>query len=95
MINTKNGITEATHGYRNCNTSQILIFSGYVEVRESFYAQVIIWVNTILNHIDTRAIYLGMKVLAWYIDLNGIGNINSIRYPYPTNIKICEILIVK
>ena len=30
------------------------------------------WVNTILLHTDTRMIYLGMKVLAWCIDLNGI-----------------------
>ena len=37
-------------------TSQILIFGGYVKVKESFYTRVIIWVNTILNHIDTTAI---------------------------------------
>ena len=37
-------------------TSQILIFNGYLKVRESLYTQVIIWVNIILNHIDTRLI---------------------------------------
>ena len=54
IININNGIKEPTHGYQNCNTSQILIFGGYVKVRESLYTRVIIWVNTILNHIDTR-----------------------------------------
>lgn len=26
------------------------------------------------------------KVFAWKIDLKGIGNINAVRYPYPTGI---------
>ena len=59
-------------GIENCDTSQMKIFGGYVKVRESLYTRVIIWVHTILNHIDTRAIWLGLKVLAWYIDPNGI-----------------------
>ena len=37
-------------------SSQILLFGGYVKVKESFYTRVIIWVITILNHIDTTAI---------------------------------------
>ena len=37
LINIDNGIKEPTHGYQNCNTSQILIFGGYVKVRESLY----------------------------------------------------------
>ena len=41
---------------QNCDTSGILIHGGYLKVRESLYARVIIWVNTILNHIDARAI---------------------------------------
>ena len=56
LINIDNGIKEPTHGYQNCNTSQILIFGGYVKVRESLYTWVIIYVNTILNHIDIRVI---------------------------------------
>ena len=28
-----------------------------------------------------------MKVLAWYIDLNGIENKNIVKYPYPTSIQ--------
>ena len=41
IININNGIKEATRGYQTCNTSQILIFGGYVTVRESLYAPVI------------------------------------------------------
>ena len=52
IINNNNGIKEPTHGYHNCNTNQILILDGYVKVRESLDIRVIIWVDTILNHID-------------------------------------------
>jgi hypothetical protein len=35
-----------------------------------------------------------MKVLAWYVDLNGIGKqkipSNTIKYPYLTHVKKCE-----
>ena len=48
-----NDIEEPTHGHEKYNTSQIFITSGYVKVRESLYTRVL---NTILNHIDTRAI---------------------------------------
>ena len=46
-----------TLGYQNCKSSQILIFDEYVKVKVREYSntQVIIWVNTILNHIDIRA----------------------------------------
>lgn len=33
-----------------------------------------IWQNTILNHINIRSILLSHGVLAWYINLNDIGN---------------------
>jgi len=55
-ININNGIKGPTRGYQNCNTNQILVLSGYVNVRGSLYTQVIIWVSTILYHIDTRLI---------------------------------------
>ena len=32
------------------------MYNGYVKVREFLYTQVIIWVNTILNHIHTKLI---------------------------------------
>ena len=34
-ININSGIKKPICGYENCNTSQILIFGGYVKVRES------------------------------------------------------------
>ena len=39
-----------------CNTTQIVIFGGYIKVRGSLYTQVLIWVNNILKHIETRVI---------------------------------------
>jgi len=35
---------------------------------------------------------LGMEVLAWYIDPNGIKN-NTVKHPYPTGIRKDEILL--
>ena len=61
ITNINNGIKEPTCGYQKYNSSQILIFDGYVKVRESLYTQVIIWVNTSLNHIDTREILPGYQ----------------------------------
>ena len=52
-------IKELIHEYQNCNTSRILVFSGYVKVRKYLYKQVISWVIVILNHIDTKAILHG------------------------------------
>ena len=60
-------IKESTSGYEDCNTNHILIFGGYVKVRELLYTRVIIQVNAILNHIGILkkgCICLGMKVFA-------------------------------
>ena len=38
--------------------------------------------------------YLGMKVLAWYIYLNGIKSKNIMKYTYPNVIKTCYIYII-
>lgn len=35
-----------------------------------------------------------MKFLAWYLDLDVIGNITTVKYPYPMGIKEGEILII-
>ena len=56
IINIDNGIKEPTCGNQYCHANHILIVGGHGKVRESLYSQVIIWVNTILNHIDIRAI---------------------------------------
>ena len=88
-------IKEPTLQCHNCDSSQILIFSRYVKVTESLYARVIIWVNTILTHIDTRMLlpkYEGSCMAyrpKWY------QNKNAITYPYPTGIKNYEILIIE
>lgn len=37
--------------------------------------------------------YVGMKVLAWCIDLNGIENKNTAKYSYPYLAKKYEVLI--
>ena len=58
MHGTKNNqsqfisIKEPTGGYQICNISQMLIFVGYVKVREFLYTRVVLWVNIILYHID-------------------------------------------
>ena len=92
VINSNNRIKEPTHGYQNCHTSQLLIFVGYVKARESLYTRVIIWVDTILYHINTRAIlprYEGSCMLyrpEWYWKQNYHTLLVS---------KNCEILIIK
>ena len=58
-------------------------------MRESLCTQLIIWVDTILKHIDTRAILPRYeRVLAWYKDPNGIENIINLNYLHPTSIII-------
>lgn len=72
LININNGIKGITCGYQNFKTNPILLFGGYFEVRESLYTHIILWVHSILNHIDTRAIlprYEGSRMvyrLKWY-----------------------------
>lgn len=56
IIKVNNGIKEPACVYQNCNTNQILIFGGYVKAGESLRTQVITWVRTNLNHIDTKMI---------------------------------------
>ena len=47
------GIKEPSPGYQICNTSQALIFGGYVEVS---CVQIFVWVNTVMNNTNTRMI---------------------------------------
>ena len=53
MISSKKNLPM---GLKNYSTSQILISGGHVKGIESLYTQVIIWVNSILNHIDSKAV---------------------------------------
>ena len=84
IMNIDNGFKEPTRGYQNYNTSQILIFGGYVKVRESLYTWVIfepLW-TIVLGRFCLR-----ITILAWYMDPNGIENKNIVKYPYPSGIK--------
>ena len=36
---------------------------------------------------------LGMKILAWFIHPQGIENKMILKYPHPTDIKKCKILM--
>ena len=56
IINIKSDVKESTRMYQNCNSSQRLIFGGYLKVRKSLFTQVIIWVNIILDHIHPRTL---------------------------------------
>ena len=73
IININNDIKEPTHGCQNCNTRIILISGAYFKMKESLYSQIIVWVNTILNHIDTSTIlprYEGPCMVHIYIRIN-------------------------
>ena len=50
-------IGEPIRGHQYCETSQILMIFGYVNVRGSLCAQLIIWINNIPTHTATRAIF--------------------------------------
>jgi hypothetical protein len=78
------GITEPNREYQNCNTSEVFIFGGYVKVREALYTQVIIWGNSILNHIGTRAILPGYEGSCMVSRLEWHQNKNTGKYTYPT-----------
>ena len=54
IISIHDGIKGSTCGYQNYNTSEMLVFGGYMKVRKSLYTLVIIWVDIILNHIDIK-----------------------------------------
>lgn len=91
IINIDNDINELTYGHQNCHTIHIVITTmhvGYAKVGESLYPWVVIWVNTILNHVHTRVIpwhcYPCMKVFAWYIDMNGIQKTKIHQIPIPS-----------
>lgn len=50
-------------GINICNINQLSIFDGHLKVRKSQRTRaIIIWVDAIQNHIDTRTIYPHIKV---------------------------------
>ena len=66
IINIDNGITKHTRGYQNCNTCQVLMFSGYVKVRDYFKSPVIMRSRPFQTILTLAWCYLGMKVIARY-----------------------------
>ena len=56
--------------------------------------RVIGWVNTTLNHIDTRAILPAFEGSCLVYKLNSIKIKIFSKYPYPTDIEKCDILIL-
>ena len=88
IINVNNGIKEPICGYQTCNTNQTIDIWWACQGEGILYTWLITWVNTILNHIDTRVILPTHEVLAMYIDLNGVEtNILSNTH---THIHTCE-----
>lgn len=84
IINIKNGVKEPIHGHQIRNSNQILIFVGYVQVRDHSIPEWLFWIDAILDPMDTREILPSLKFLTWHIGPNGIGNKNIVKHPYPT-----------
>ena len=70
IINITNGTKNLPVGIKII----ILIQYGYLEGDSLYTTRAIIWMITILNLIILRQLYLGRKVLAWFIDPNDIEN---------------------
>ena len=84
IININNGIN---NGYQNYNTCQMFIFGGHVKVRESLFTQVIAWINTILNHINTSTILPRHEGLCMVYIPRRYRKQNIIKYVYSIVIK--------
>ena len=64
QANTQNKfIKKPTSGKSNCNPIQMVMFGGYLKVRQFLYTIVVIWVNTIINPNFTKVSLLMLKVL--------------------------------
>ena len=56
---------------------------GNLKVTYLKFVQVIIWVDTILNHLDTRAIfYIGVKISYMVYRPKWYGNMYILKCPY-------------
>lgn len=70
-----------------------MLFGGHVKVKEILYIQLIIWIDTILNHIETRTILPKVWKSLLYIH-EWHENKHVVEQSYPTCIMIYEILII-
>ena len=69
-------------------SSYILKFGEFVKVRESLHTWVIIWINTIPNHIDTREILPRHEGFCMVCRPQMYQNKNTwVKYPYFNGIK--------
>ena len=84
IITINNGITEPTPGYQNVIPGKYWYLVGMSRGENLLSTWVIMWVNTILNHIDTTAIlpkYQGSYIM---YTPERYRNKNAIEYPYCT-----------
>ena len=69
-----------------------MLFGGHVKVNPFLYTQLIIWIDTILNHIDTKTIfpkyesYFFVYIPEWYeinmVFINHILRVHNLWNPY-------------
>ena len=77
IININNGIKEPTQGYKN----RANIEFWWVCQSE----RILVYTSYNLGQYNLSPFCLAMKVLAWYVDLNGLENNNFVKHPYPTS----------
>ena len=70
------------------------MLSRYVRMGEYLYIRVIIWVNTILNHIDTRVILPRYENFGVICKPKSYQKQNYRHIPIPIPVKKYEILII-
>ena len=61
-MNINNDVIEPTHMHQKLQYESDIDIWWVCPVRDSLYTMVIIWVDTSLNHIDTRMNLLGLEV---------------------------------
>ena len=85
IITINNGITEPTPGYQNVIPVKYWYLVGMSWGDNLLSTRVIIWVNTILHHIDTKAIlpmYQGSCIIYIYLNGNETKMLSSTHVKY-------------
>ena len=90
-----NDIKEPTHVYQNCKINKMLIFNEYLKVSIFLNPDYHLNQDYFEPYWYYGDFYLGVKILAWYIDPNDFLNENILKYPCPTGIKIGGILNIQ
>jgi hypothetical protein len=76
-----------TSGFQNLDTSQNLTLGGQVKVKESLYTRLIMLVNIILTHINTRAIFPRCEGSCMVYELEWHCSKDLPNTPYPIGAK--------